>query len=75
MARCELDLLETPAAEPPPTPMAGTAEQLIDTIAEYEEIGVSELVLSISTDDVARIRRIQERFAEQVIPRVPSRSP
>ena len=47
--------------------MIGTADQLLATIEHYEEIGVSELVLSVSTDDVERIQRTQDRFAAQVI--------
>ena len=50
--------------------MVGTAEQLLETIAEYQQIGVSELALSTSTADVDRIHRLQEQFAAQVIPLV-----
>ena len=72
VARCELDLVDSGSADPS-TPMVGSVEQLLEAVAAYAEIGVSELVLSISTDDVAHIRRVQERFAEWVLPRVAAR--
>ena len=69
VARCEVGLLTKPSVAPS-APMTGTAEQLIETIAEYRQIGVSELALSTSTADVDRIRRLQEQFATRVIPHV-----
>ena len=47
--------------------MIGTVDQLRSTIEQYEELGVSELVLSVSTNDVDRILRTQDRFADLVI--------
>ena len=41
------------AAQPP---MVGAVEQVLEAVAAHAEIGVSKLVLSISTDDVGRIR-------------------
>ena len=38
------------------------------SVAEYERLGVSEIVLGISDNDLDRIRRIQEGFAERVMP-------
>ncbi len=70
VARCELDLLDTPVTDRS-APMVGSAEQLLEAIAEYHEIGVSELVLSTSTADIDRIRHLQEQFAAQVIPHAP----
>ncbi len=64
--RTELDVLES-RSDGTESPMIGTADQLLATIEQYEEIGVSELVLSVSTDDVDRIQRTQDRFAAQVI--------
>lgn len=69
VARCEMDLLDEPAVDRS-APMVGTVEQLLETIAEYQQIGVSELALSTSTANVHRIRRLQEQFATRVIPRV-----
>ena len=69
VVRGELDVLDTPS-ENPETPMIGTPDQLLRSIEEYESIGVSEIVLQVGTDDVERIRRIQETFAESVLPRV-----
>ena len=56
VARSELDLVDSGSADPS-TPMVGSLEQVIEAVAAYAEIGVSELVLSISTDDVAHIHR------------------
>ena len=69
VARCELDLRDAPVADRP-APMVGSPEQLLEAVAEYRQIGVSELVLSTSTADVDRIRRLQEQFATRVIPHV-----
>ena len=64
--RTELDVLDS-RSDGTESSMIGTADQLRATIEQYEEIGVSELVLSVSTDDVERIQRTQDRFAAQVI--------
>ena len=64
--RTELDVLDS-RSDGTESPMIGTADQLLATIEQYEEIGVSELVLSVSTDDGERIQRTQDRFAAQVI--------
>ena len=69
VVRGELDVLDTPS-ENPSTPMIGDPDQLLRSIESYESIGVSEIVLQVSTDDVDHIRRVQESFAERVIPRV-----
>ncbi len=67
VVRCELDVLDT-ASNDPSVPMVGEPEQLAQSISEYEEMGVSEIVLAISTSDAGRIRHIQEAFAERVMP-------
>ena len=64
--RTELDVLDS-RSDVTESSMIGTVDQLRATIEQYEEIGVSELVLSVSTDDVERIQRTQDRFAAQVI--------
>jgi probable F420-dependent oxidoreductase len=69
VVRGELKVLDTPS-EDPATPMIGTPDQLLRSIEAYESIGVSEIVLQVGTDDVDHIRRAQESFAEQVLPRV-----
>ena len=69
VVRCEMDVLDT-ASDNADTPMIGTPDQLAQAISEYERLGVSEIVLGISTNDLDRIRRIQESFAEKVMPRV-----
>ena len=69
VVRCELDVLDT-ASRNADTPMVGTPDQLAQAVSEYARLGVSEIVLGISTNDVVRIRRIQESFAEKVMPLV-----
>ena len=64
--RTELDVTDS-KSDGADSPMIGTADQLRATIEQYEELGVSELVLSVSTDDVDRIQRTQDRFAERVL--------
>ena len=66
--RTELDVTDS-QSDGEESPMIGTADQLRATIEQYEELGVSELVLSVSTDDVDRIQRTQDRFAESIIRR------
>ena len=69
VVRGELDVLDTPS-DSPSTPMFGTPDQLLRSIEAYESIGVSEIVLQVGTDDVDRIRRVQESFAERVLARI-----
>lgn len=64
--RAELDVTDSPS-DGEESAMIGTVEQLRAAIEQYEELGVSELVLSVSTDDVDRILRTQDRFANLVI--------
>ena len=64
--RTELDVTDSPSDGEAST-MIGTVDQLRSTIEQYEKLGVSELVLSVSTNDVDRILRTQDRFAELVI--------
>ncbi len=69
VVRCELDVLDS-ESDDPTTPMIGTPDQLVQAISDYQSLGVSEIVLGISTNNLDRIRRIQESFAELVMPRV-----
>ena len=69
VVRCEVDVLDSPS-DNADTPMVGTPEQLERSVTEYEKLGVSEIVLGISDNDLDRIRRIQEGFAERVMPLV-----
>ena len=69
VVRGELDVLDTPS-DNASTPMIGTPDQLLRSIEAYAEAGVSEIVLQVSTDDVDRIRAVQESFAELVLPQV-----
>ena len=67
--RCELDVLDFAQAERRGE-MVGTPDQLLHTIESYAHVGVSEMILSVSTDDVERIHRVMEDFAEKVMPRL-----
>ena len=50
-------------------PMIGTPERLLESVEAYRRVGVEEIVLSVSTADVDRIRRVVEAFATRVISR------
>ena len=65
--RVELEIMDSPQTGRH-GPMTGTPEQLVSAIEAYAEVGVSEIVLSVSTADVDRIRRSMDRFAEAVMP-------
>ncbi len=67
VVRYEVDVLETESGDES-TPMIGTPDELARSVAGLQEIGASEIVLGTSTSDVDRIRRIQEVFAERVMP-------
>ena len=69
VVRGELDVRDSPS-EDPTAPMTGTPDELLRNIEAYESIGVSEIVLQVSTDDVDRISRNQQLFAERVLSRV-----
>ena len=69
VVRCEADVLNTESRDPS-TPMIGTPDELARSVAGFEEIGATEIVLGISTSDIDRIRRIQEAFATEVMPLV-----
>jgi hypothetical protein len=68
-ARVEMDVLETTATEPA-GPMIGTPDQILVSIDRYAALGLTELVLSVSTADVDQIQRAMDAFASRVIPRV-----
>ena len=65
--RQELDVLDTKGPDSD-SPMIGTPEQLLDTIHGYASIGVSEMILTVGTADVDRIRRVMSAFADRVMP-------
>ena len=67
--RCELDVADAPRANPN-APMAGTPDELARSAEAFGRIGASELVLGISGADMERNRRIQQAFAERVMPLV-----
>lgn len=64
----DLNLWPEPRDRPPKAPMHGTAEQIIDVIGQYAELGVTDLVLSGMMSDPATIPDTMERFAAQVMP-------
>jgi alkanesulfonate monooxygenase SsuD/methylene tetrahydromethanopterin reductase-like flavin-dependent oxidoreductase (luciferase family) len=53
-----------------PTPLSGTAQQMIDTIKRYEDAGVSHIVLGIRGRDPQQMVATARRFAEEVRPHV-----
>ena len=66
--RCELDVLDSTAAEQR-APMIGTVDQLLATIDSFARLGVSEIVFSVSSGEAGRVRGIMEMFADKVMPR------
>ena len=50
-------------------PMVGTADELVRSVESYRSRGVDEMVFSVSTADVERVRGVMEAFATQVMPR------
>ena len=48
-------------------PMRGTPEQLLGTIDSYSNLGVSEMIFSVSTSDVDRINSVMESFATDIM--------
>ena len=66
--RCELDVLDSAAAEQR-APMIGTPDQLLATIDSFARLGVSEIVFSVSSGEGSRVHGIMERFADRVMPR------
>ena len=69
VVRCELDVLDAESANPN-APMVGTPDELARSVEAFRRIGASEIALGISGADMERNRRIQEAFAERVMPRV-----
>jgi hypothetical protein len=49
--------------------MHGTADQLVDVVGRYAEVGVTDLVLSGMSSDPAALPDQLERFAAEVLPR------
>lgn len=54
------------------SPTIGTPVQLVESINEYADLGVNEMVFSVSTDNVPFIRNVMERFAVDVMPKCTS---
>jgi alkanesulfonate monooxygenase SsuD/methylene tetrahydromethanopterin reductase-like flavin-dependent oxidoreductase (luciferase family) len=68
----DLDLWPTTRERPPRAPMHGTAEQILDTIGRYAEIGVTDIVLSAMSPEAlagGRSRLVEqlEHFASEVM--------
>lgn len=68
----DLDLWDGPRERPPRAPMHGSAEQLIDTVGRYREVGVTDIVLSAMSPEAldggrARLVAQLERFAAEVM--------
>ncbi|MPY93028.1 MAG: TIGR03619 family F420-dependent LLM class oxidoreductase [Acidimicrobiia bacterium] len=58
--------------EPGRAPLHGPPDHLRRAVDAYAQVGVGELIVSLSTGDVERIRAALERFAAEVM--VPSRA-
>ena len=70
----DLDLWEGAKDRPPRAPMHGTAEQLLDMVGQYNEIGVTDIVLSAMSPaalsgGTSHLVDQLERFVEQVMSR------
>jgi alkanesulfonate monooxygenase SsuD/methylene tetrahydromethanopterin reductase-like flavin-dependent oxidoreductase (luciferase family) len=66
--RADLHLLGEPATgDVHPQPFRGTASELLERVAEYAEVGVDEMVVSVPSSDLVRQRQQLEGFAELVM--------
>lgn len=71
--RADLHLLAEPAAgDARPQPFRGTAEELLERLSEYAEVGVDEVVVSVPSGDLGRQRQQLEAFGERVVARFSS---
>lgn len=66
--RQSLDIVASPADDRQ-GPMVGTPDQILSTIEAYAALGVSEIVLGVSSRDTDRIYGVMEAFATKVMPR------
>lgn len=66
--RQALDIRASPADDQQ-GPMVGTPDQILSTIGAYADLGVSEIVLGVSSHDADRIYRVMEAFSTKVMPR------
>ena len=64
--RSELKVTDTDADSKSAT--VAPPDKLINTIFEYERIGVSEMVFSVSTDDVPYIHSMIDKFSKEILP-------
>lgn len=53
-----------------PAPLSGSVQRIIDNIKQYEEAGVSPVVLGIRGRDPQRMVETAQRFAEEVRPHI-----
>ena len=53
-----------------PTPLSGTAQDMIDNIKRYEDVGVSHIVLGLRGRDADSMVATARRFVEEVRPKV-----
>lgn len=51
-------------------PMAGTPDQIAQSIEAFSNIGVEHFVFQVSSTDISDINRNMEAFAEQVLPKL-----
>ena len=63
--RSELNVTDVDDCDNSPT--VGTPDRLIEIISEYEQMGVTEMVFSVSTDDVPYIHSMIEKFSKKIL--------
>lgn len=67
--RAELNVSTSPSSNPE-EPMAGTPDQIIQSIEAFRSIGVEEFVFQVSSTNIDDINRNMEAFAKRVLPRL-----
>jgi probable F420-dependent oxidoreductase len=67
--RAELNVSTSPSSNPE-EPMAGTPDQIIQSIEAFRSISVEEFVFQVSSTNIDDINRNMEAFAEKVLPRL-----
>ena len=67
--RAELNVSTSPSSNPE-EPMAGTPDQIIQSIEAFRRIGVEEFVFQVSSTNIDDINRNMEAFAKRVLPRL-----
>ena len=67
--RAELNVSNSPSSNEE-EPMAGTPDQIMQSIEKFRNIGVEEFVFQVSSTNIDEINRNMEAFAERILPRL-----